>query len=362
MPPSPPQPVMSSPSRAPRELLRRGLLVVGLTVLAVALGLLALGRTGAGAASFAAIAREARWELVALGVLGISLSQVVAAIRWRCLLPPPASTEGRLGLLTGIQCVGLLFNYALPGPVGELVAATMVSRRYRLPLSGALVAGLVMRLIGLGVAGLIAGIAYVGLDLELPPGWDQAIAAVVTAMVGGSGVVILAALRPEGFRRLARRLLSPLEAAWNPLGGGVRRLHAAGEQVLDALVQTARRGPRPLLRAALWTAVGHTLSPCGLALAALGMGVKAGWIGVIFTNNFVIVGSLALFLFPGSQLGWDLLYGGTLALATGISLPDAAALVALGRLQQSAMVLIGVGALLLLARQLLPETLPFEAP
>ena len=335
--------------------------MVALTVLAVGLGLLALGQTGAGAEAYAAMAQTARWELVILGVLCISMAQVVAAIRWRCLLPPPAS-QGSVPLLTGIQCVGLLFNFALPGPAGELVAALMVRRRYGVGLSGAMVAGVVMRLIGLGVAGAIAGLAFLALDLELPPGWREAVATVVLGMVAISAVVVLAALRPEGFRRLSRRLLEPLQGDWNPLAGPVRKVQSAGEHVLDALVASAARGPAPLVKAAAWTAVGHSLSPGGLAIAAAGLGISAAPVGVLFTNNFVIVGSLALFLFPGSHLGWDLLYGSTLVLATGISAADAAALTALGRLQQSALVVVGVGALLLLARGLLPEALPAEAP
>ena len=78
--------------------------------------------------------------------------------------------------------------------------------------------------------------------------------------------------------------------------------------------------------------------------------MKAAWAGVMFTNAFVIVGALALFLFPGSQLGWDAMYLTVFAGSTGVGLADAAAITVLTRAQQSLLVVLGIAALLWVMR------------
>jgi uncharacterized membrane protein len=85
------------------------------------------------------------------------------------------------------------------------------------------------------------------------------------------------------------------------------------------------------------------------------MGVRVPWVGVVFTNAFVIVGALLLFLFPGSQVGWDVFYCTVFVGSTGASLADATAVTAMARVQQSAVVLLGIFSLLFLARRMVVD-------
>ncbi len=284
---------------------------------------------------------------VLLGVAVITTATPIAALRWRCLLPPGVRGPGSLWNLTLIQCVAVLFNYGLPGPVGELAAAGLAARRYPVSAAEALAARVVVRLLGLAVAAVIAALIFLLAPLPLPEGAEQVLGAGVVALLLGAGCIAVAAALPAQLQRLYRRLCAPLEA-WAPRIGP--RLVGAGDQVFDALIAIRGRGLGPIVRAVLWTFVGHTLSPTGVFIAAAAMGMKAAWAGVVFTNAFVIVGALALFLFPGSQLGWDAMYLGVFAGSTGVGVVDATAITVLTRAQQSLLVVLGMGALLWTAR------------
>lgn len=332
------------------------------TLVVGALAVLALWRMDAG--------REAIQDLwgrsdpmgILLGVAVITLATPIAALRWRCLLPPAVKTRGSLLDLTLIQCVAVLFNYALPGPVGELVAAGLISRRYPVSVAEALMAQVVVRLLGLGVAAVLAATIFLVFPLPIPEGARQVLQAGVLGLLSGAAGIALAVALPRPLQALVRRLAAPLEARPGRTGRLTRRLRGAADQLLDALVAIRGRGPRPILQATLWTTVGHTVSPTGVFIAAAAMGIQAPWAGVVFTNAFVIVGGLALFLFPGSQLGWDAMYLTVFAGSTGVGLADATAITVLTRAQQSLLVVLGMVALAWTMRWWLSSTAPPAGP
>jgi len=336
-----------------RSTFRRGLLLVVVYALAVVLGAAGVARLVGGRSAIPDLLGHARPATVFLGVAIMSVSTLLVGVRWRCLLPEPARSTASVWPLTAIQCTGTLFGYALPGPTGDLAAAVMVARRYGLRLSDALVAGLVLRIVGLGVAGVVAAVAWLALDLTLPGVWRRAFAVAVAGMVGIAGGVALAALFPGPFRRAVAALAR--QAGRGPGARLAARLAGAANAVLDALDATARRGARPLVEASLWTAAGHCVAPLGLCVAGLGLGIPADWVGVCFANNFTIVAALAFYVLPGGPVGWDVLYGTILSQATSLGVVDAAALVAVGRLQLTLLVVAGTLALLGLGRSLLPE-------
>ncbi len=337
-----------------RSTFRRGLVLVLLTGLAVVLGAAAVARLVGGRTAIPDLWARADPAMLLLGVVLISLASVVVAVRWRCLLPEPARSSASIWLLTGIQCAGTLFGYALPGPAGDLAAAAMVVRRYGIKLSDALVAGLALRILGLAVAGAVAGATWLALDVTLPGLWRQAFAVAVVGMVGVTGGIALAALAPGPFRRAVATLARKLGRG--PLHRVTDRGAAAAYAVLDALEATARRGARPLVEASLWTVVGHCISPLGLWVVAVGIGAQADWVGICFANNFTIVAAVALYVLPGAPVAWDVLYGAVLAQATDVGAVDAAALIAVGRLQLTVLVVVGALALVGMARWLLPST------
>ncbi len=320
--------------------------MLGATLLVGALAALALWRMDAGREAIRELWARSDPAGVLLGVGIITLATPIAALRWRCLLPPAVAVKGSTWNLTLIQCVAVLFNYALPGPVGELAAAGLVSRRYPVSVAEALMAQVVVRLLGLGVAAALAAAIFLVAPLPIPEGARQVIQAGVIGLLGGAGCIGLAVALPRPIQALVGRLAAPLEGREDWVGRIAGRLRGVADQLLDALVAIGRRGPKPLLKATLWTFVGHTVSPTGVFIAASAMGMKAAWVGVVFTNAFVIVGGLALFLFPGSQLGWDAMYLTVFAGSTGVGLADATAITVLTRAQQSLLVILGIGALL----------------
>jgi hypothetical protein len=316
-----------------QQAIRRASWMLGATLLVGLLAALALWRMEAGREALRSLWERSDPAGVLLGVAVITLATPIAALRWRCLLPPAVKAPGSLWNLTLIQCVAVLFNYALPGPVGELAAAGLVSRRYPVSVAEALMAQLVVRLLGLGAAAVIAALIFLLAPLPLPEGARQVAQAALLA-----------------------RVAAPLETRPGLVGRLSGRLRGVADQLLDALATIGERGPGPLLRATLWTFVGHTVSPTGVFIAAWAMGMKASWAGVVFTNAFVIVGALALFLFPGSQLGWDAMYLTVFAGSTGVGVADATAITVLTRAQQSLLVLCGIGALLWAMRWLVSRS------
>ena len=333
-----------------RRAVRRALWMIGLTLLVGLLAVLAIARQEPGREVLRDLLERSDPAGVLIGVLIITAATPIAAVRWRCLLPPAAQVRGATWSLTWIQCVAVLFNYALPGPVGELVAADLAGRRLPISASEALMARLVVRLLGLGVAAVLAAGLFLLAPLPVPDNARDVGLAAVLGLLLGAGAIGLAAARPRAIQGLVARALGPLETRTGWLGRGATRTHRVADDLLDALAAIGRRGPRPLIQATLWTFVGHTVSPTGVAVAAWSMGIEVPWLGVVFTNAFVIVGALALFLFPGSQLGWDAMYCTILAGSTGASLADAATVTVLTRAQESLLVMLGVGATLAMLR------------
>jgi hypothetical protein len=342
--------VSAHPEPQARRAIRRALWMLGLTLGVGVLAGLAIARQEHGREAIRALLERSDPAGVLLGVLIITAATPIAALRWRCLLPPEAKVRGATWNLTWIQCVAVLFNYALPGPVGELVAADLAKRCLPISTSEALMARVVVRLLGLGVAAVLAAGVFLLAPLPMPDNARDVGLAAVLGLLLGAGAIGLAATRPRTLQGLVARALGPLVARPGWLGRSAGRAHQAADGLLEALAAIGHRGPRPLLHATLWTFVGHTVSPTGVAVAAWSMGIELPWLGVVFTNAFVIVGALALFLFPGSQLGWDAMYCTILAGSTGASLADAATVTVLTRAQESLLVLLGVGATVAMLR------------
>lgn len=333
---------------------KQGMRSVWLTLIAIVLLGLALANTEVGASTFAQLASSTAGPGLLLAALLVTGATPIAALRWRALLPEPAHS-GSVEYLTRVQCVGVLFNYALPGPVGEVVAAVLVKRRYGVTLAEAMVAGLVTRLLGLCVAAVLAGIAWSLTDLALPPDWQPPVAFAAVAMaVAGLGIGICAVM-PDPMQRLAHALLGPFTRLPGILGKIVEKVIGFGDNVFAALSATVSRGFRPLAQATGWTVLGHLLVPLGIWIACQALAQDAPYLGTLFTNTFVTYASLALFLFPGSQLGWDLLFASVLSLATGVDPASAGVIAVVLRLQQTLVVLLGVAALPTLSAASPPE-------
>ncbi len=325
-----------------RGALRRAL--VGATALAgaVLLGLLALSHTELGREAFEGlVARTDPGGLVASLVV-MSAGMLFVAMRWRALIPgrrlPP------LGL-TAIACSALVVNYALPGPVGELAAAGLVQRRYRVPAATALAAGLYGRFIGLGIGGLGTGAIWLSGTLPVPPEAERLVGVTALLIALGASAGAALALRPQWLRRISAATLGRLAGGEGRLGRWSARLEGAVDALVDALAQIGRLPPRAWAEAVLWALCGHTTVATGIWIGAMAIGATPVWGGVLFTYLASAAAVVALFAIPGAQLGWDALFLGFLTATAGVSPADALAITALQRLQQILLLFIGAAAL-----------------
>ena len=317
--------------------------------------LLALGAIGLAllVLSKSDIARDevlAVWERSNVGLL--IASQVVMgsgilfmAFRWRALLP-----EGHKVTIpgtAGIVASGLLMNYALPGPVGELAAATMLGRRYGLPIERCLAAGIHARFVGLATAGLLAGCAWLFFDLPTPPEYQPYVSAAAGAICVGAVLLWFLSTRPIFLRTLSRvtvgRFAGPSRA-----GRVFARLDDVAVRVADSLAQVGRVGWRNWARAVFWSLSAHAGVTTGILLGAWGIGSSPAIGGVLFTYCAATAAVVVLIAFPGGQLGWDALFFGFYQATTASSLVDAGAITLLVRVQQLLLLLVGAAALPLL--------------
>ncbi|NOY25633.1 MAG: flippase-like domain-containing protein [Oligoflexia bacterium] len=332
--------------------LRRGLLVIGAFLLAIAIGVLAVSRTDLGAQAVADLWRRSHPLTLLCAFAVMTLAFPFMALRWRALMPIPATAPTRpspVGL-TAIVCAGLLLNYALPGPMGELGAAWFASRRYKLPLASTLASGVAARLVGLTTAALTAALVWVLVDLPVPAAYHQIVGAAVLVIGIGGGVMAVLTARPEPWKRLAHALLGPLSRRPTRLGARLAKLDAAFGRTADGLAQVARARPRAWIEAVGWSAASHLSVIAGVALACKAFEATVNLPGLIFTYATTTAGAVVLFILPGSQLGWDAMFMSLLAGSAGLSLTDAAAITLVVRTHHLLLMAIGAAALAWLLR------------
>jgi hypothetical protein len=321
-----------------RQAVRRGLITAAVVAALIVLALVAAAKTETGAEAVSDLADRMRPAALA-GAFGLmSLAFVAMAFRWRSLMPrehrPPARG------LTVIICAGLLLNYAVPGPFGELAAAWFARRRYGIPMTDALASGVTARLVGLATAAMMATSVWALTDLPIPPSYSAlvAAAAIVTGL-GGVALIGLAA-RPTWWKALAGAI-----ADRAPATGRLRAIVDRGNEAVaglaDSLANVLRRGWRAWLAAAGWSMASHTTVTAGIIVGVMGLGRAPELAGIAFTYAMTTAGAVALFALPGSQVGWDAMFGTLLVATADLTLPDAVAIAVLVRLQQLSFMVVG---------------------
>jgi len=321
-----------------RTATRRAVWSILLLLGAILLVTVALSQTELGAATVADLRARAH-PLGLLGAFGlISLAFVCMAMRWRSLLL--AARGAPVLSVSAILCAGLLLNYALPGPVGEVAAAWFLARRQNIPVADALAAGITGRVIGLCTAAVAALGVWLLTDLPVPPALDEAVtlAALITGG-GGLGLALFAA-RPAPFLAVAAVVLRPVRRLPRAarLADGLERGLGA---VATAFGQTAQAGWGAWLRAIGWSVAGHSCVVAGICAGAASVDAAAHLGGAIFAYAASTAAVVVLFAIPGSQVAWDGLFTGLLVATAGLALPDALVVGLLVRVQQLFFMLLG---------------------
>jgi hypothetical protein len=302
----------------------------------MALVVLALARSDLTGAAVADLRARARPEGLVLALVLMCGGMVFLALRWRALMPDRRGV--RVVPLAGLLVVGTLLNYALPGPVGEFAAAAIAGRRFGMPAEVAFAAGTSARFVGLAMAGLVAALLFVVSDLPVPEGtagWIGAATAAVTSVA--VGLAALAAW-PDALRRVADLTLGRV--------GFLRGLHASVVRFVEALRAVGRLPPLRWAEAAAWALCGHALVVGGIFVALRSLGSAPDVAGLAFTYTMSTAGSIVLFAFPGSQVGWDAMFASLLVTTAAVPAPDAVAVAIVVRVQQ--LVLVALGAMSLL--------------
>ncbi len=344
-PPARPDPFASDTARRG---LRRGIWTIVAIGAAIGVGLLALGRTQVGATAIRDLAARAHPGMLAGSFFVMTLAFLFMGLRWRALMPAPHRPPGA-GLMA-IICAGLLLNYALPGPMGELGAAWFASRRYKVPLASAIASGFAARLVGLATAAATAALVWAVADLPVPPEYHQLVgAAVIVIGVGGASLAVLV-VRPEPYKRLGHAILGPIAAGGGRLAGVAGRFDDGLAHTADSVAAVARSRPRAWGRAVGWSVASHASVVTGVALAALGFGAPLVPAGLLFTYATTTAGAVALFALPGSQLGWDAMFLTLLNQSAGLALDEATAVALVVRVHHLLVMILGALALAWLLR------------
>lgn len=330
-------------------------------MLGVLLGVLVLAavvawRTDIGRAALLDVWNRASLTALIGTVLLMSLSFPAVAMRWRALLPAEQRDQINPLLLTGIVCVAQVFNYAVPGPVGELISVLMVRRRYGVPFGDGMAALALSRVIGVSSVLAIAGVLSLVYPFPIPEEYLAYLRYASWFALGGAFTLAFTALRPAWPRAVFERLTRSLEDS--KLGGKLRR---GVLNLLDGFLRTASLGWGAYLRSLGWAFVAHIVVSAGIALAVWSIRGELPLAGVLFTYAVSTASILVLFLFPGAQFGWDAIFAGTLTMSCAIPTFDATAVVVMVRVQHTFILLIGLGSLYWLVRGLLPQTEEIEA-
>jgi hypothetical protein len=328
--------MVEAPLPSAAGLFRRVALITLSLGAVLGMALWALSQSPVGAQAIEELLSQARPELLIAAMLAMSGGFVAMALRWRSLLPPHnrATVPG----LTAMILAGLMVNYALPGPVGELAAAWFAARRYALPLPVTLAAGGGARLMGLQTAALLACLAWPLLPPDLSLSLPGADGPVALGPPLGLGTALLAL----GCAHLTAAIASP-----RPMEALLRRAPARGalQAPLQSLAAAAAglrsTGLRGILGAALWSVAAHSVVICGVLLAGQALGAELELAGALFTYCASTAGVILLFALPGSQLVWDGLFAALLVITTSASPAQAGAVALVVRVQQTLCMLLG---------------------
>ena len=279
--------------------------------------------------------RAIDWSWVVFGWLFMCSALWALGYRWRALLPSANDASG--SFLGASLCSGLLLNYAIPGPFGEVAAAWLVHKRYQIPMSESLTGGMVARLLGLATAALAVVVIWLLCDVQIDPGLWFFFQVSVAGVFGGFCFLLVLMMFPA-------KILDWLSnRAKNKIIDGILA-------VLNSLVQLNSGGR--WLQATWWSVVGHLLAYFGIVFALWGVVGEVSLVGVGFTYAVGTCLGAVAFLFPGSQVTWDAMFAGLLIFTVGLTPVAAGVSTLVLRIAQLCMMSVGAIVLPVLYRSI----------
>lgn len=147
---------------------------------------------------------------IAACLLVVATQVGLRSVRWRVLLPKPASgTKIPLVRVAPVLLVGYLGNAVLPARLGEPIRAYLVAGRERLDAAEAFGSVVLERIVD---TASLAVIVFVAADAVRAPGWIVQ-AAGAAALVAGAVLAALVTVGLSPFARVGLRLAARLPAA-----------------------------------------------------------------------------------------------------------------------------------------------------
>ena len=249
----------------------------------------------------------------------------ILGLRWRALLIDTTASRTFFGASLS---AGLLINYALPGPMGEVMGGWLLKREDNTPIVTGLTASTLARLIGLFTAAVGSILLWWSVEVDLP----MANVALQTLIVGiGCGGILLVVLCLQA-DAIAKRVGD--KDTYHPL-----------KLISEAILQIRRLSIVQLIEAFTFSVIGHGTAFIGVWFSLLALGGTPSPTDIAFVYLVGTCCGTVAFLFPGSQFTWDAIFIGLLVSAAGYDPGSATIATGVLRIAQIAMMLFGAGPL-----------------
>lgn len=265
------------------------------------------------------------WSLLLLGWVFMVGTMWILGLRWRVLL---SNTTAPRSFFGASLSAGLLINYALPGPMGEIMGGWLLKREDGTDIIVGLTASALARLLGLFTAAVGSIVLWWWVRIDIPLAKD-ALQFLILGIGCGGILLILLSLNAE---KLFEKVQDKAEN--HPL-----RLVAA------SMLQVRQLNFVQIILALGYSALGHGTAFLGVWLSLLAIGGTPNAIDIAFIYLVGTCCGTVAFLFPGSQLTWDAIFIGLLISAGGYDTGSATIATGILRIEQLAMMLFGAGPL-----------------
>lgn len=265
------------------------------------------------------------WVLLFIGWSFMVGTMWVLGLRWRALLTDTTASRTFFGASLS---AGLLINYALPGPMGEIMGGWLLKREDNTPIITGLTASTLARLIGLFTAAIGSILLWGWVDIDI----SMAKVVLQTLILGiGCGSILLVILCLQADNIVERVKNKDTYHPLKLLGG--------------SLLQVRRLSIEQLAKAFIFSAIGHGTAFVGVWLSLIAIGGSPSPTDIAFIYLVGTCCGTVAFLFPGSQFTWDAIFIGLLISASGYDTGSATIATGILRIEQIAMMLFGAGPL-----------------
>ena len=265
------------------------------------------------------------WPLLFLGWGFMVGTMWILGLRWRVLI---SNTNASRSFFGASLSAGLLINYALPGPMGEIMGGWLLKREDNTPIVTGLTASTLARLIGLFTAAIGSVILWWWVNIELS--FAKTSLQILILGIGCGGLLLIAlSINAD---KIAHRVRDKDE--YHPL----KLIGSSLQQVRELSIQQ-------FAQAFMFSTLGHGTAFIGVWVSLIAVGGSPSPVDIAFVYLVGTCCGTVAFLFPGSQFTWDAIFIGLLMSVSNYDAGSATIATGVLRIEQIAMMLFGAGPL-----------------